>query len=110
MSSQRGTGRYPTSKNIFRLFPSLTIGNFFRVSAKNFLKLSLLIAEFFEEMDKLFLLLRLKTACYQGFVPSLIPTGVRWMYTPFEKRIFYLKTKNSRKPQCLRELSAEKIF
>lgn len=49
-------------------------------------------------MDILFFLFRLETACYQGFVPSLIPTGDRVCTPPFAKRNFRAKRKNSRKP------------
>ena len=59
---------------------------------------SLLIADFFEKMDKLFFLFRLESACYQGFTPSLVPNGVGVCTPPISKRIFHPKTKNSRKP------------
>ena len=70
----------------------------------------LLIADFFEEMDKLFFLLRLETAYYQGFTPSLIPTGVRVCTPPFTKRIFHPKTKNSRKSFIYGNFRLKKYF
>ena len=88
-------GEYPTNKKHFSLV--CTERRWYSTPFVSFL-LSLLIADFFEEMDKLFFLFRSEMACYQGFVPSLIPTGVRVCTPPFSKRIFQLKTKNSRKP------------
>ncbi len=71
---------------------------------------SLLIADFFEEMDKLFFLFRLETACYQGVVPSLVPNGVGVCTPPFTKRIFYPKTKNSRKSFIYGNFRLKKYF
>ena len=92
-------GEYPKEKNFFRFLLLLTNWElFFGFSKKAFSVPSLLIADFFEEMDILFFLFRLETACYQGFTPSLIPKEVGQMHTPFTKRILHPKTKNSRKP------------
>ena len=85
--------------NRYCLFPPLTNWELFcGFSKKTFSVPSLLIADFFEEMDKLFFLFRSEMACHQGFAPSLIPNGVGVCTPPFTKRIFHPKTKNSRKP------------
>ena len=57
----------------------------------------LLIADFFEGMDKLFFLLRLETAYYQGFTPSLIPIEVGVCTPPLQKEIFRSETKTAEK-------------
>ena len=69
---------------------------------------SLLIADFFEEMDILFFLFRLKSACYQGFIPSLVPNEVGQMHTPFFEKNFADENKKQPKTLYLREFSAEK--
>lgn len=96
-------GEYPKKKIVFRLLP---LNN----KLGNFLVPTLLIADFFEEMDKLFFLFRLKTACYQGFTPSLVPSGVGQMYTPFSERIFRTKRKNSRNPFIYGHFRLKKYF
>ncbi len=49
-------------------------------------------------MDKLFFLFRLKTACYQGFVPSLIPKEVGVCTPIFTKKFFVRKEKTAENP------------
>ena len=71
---------------------------------------SLLIADFFEEMDKLFFLFRSEMACYQGFTPSLVPNEVGQMHTPFFEKNFASENKKQPKTLYLRAFSAEKIF
>jgi len=70
----------------------------------------LLIADFFEKMDKLFFLFRLESACYQGFIPSLVPNEVGQMNTPLEEKFFHSETKNSRKPFIYGHFRLKKIF
>ena len=96
-------GEYPKMKIVFRLFP---LNN----KVGNFSVPSLLIADFFEEMDILFFLFRLKSACYQGFTPSLVPNGVGVCTPPFTERIFHPKTKNSRNPFIYGHFRLKKIF
>ena len=70
----------------------------------------LLIADFFEKMDKLFFLFRLESACYQGFIPSLVPNEVGQMNTPLEEKFFHSETKNSRKPFIYGNFRLKKYF
>lgn len=90
-------------KIVFRL---LSLNN----KVGNFAVPSLLIADFFEKIDKLFFLSLLKSACYQGFAPSLIPNGVGVMYSPFYEKNFSSKNQKQPKSLCLRAFSAEKYF
>jgi len=52
----------------------------------------------------------LKTACYQGFIPSLIPKEVGVCTPPFAKRIFRSKRKNSRNPFIYGHFRLKKYF
>ena len=70
----------------------------------------LLIADFFEKMDKLFFLFRLESVYYQGFIPSLVPNEVGQMHTPFYEKNFSSKNKKQPKTLYLRDFPAEKIF
>ena len=70
----------------------------------------LLIADFFEKMDKLFFLFRLESACYQGFTPSLVPNEVGVCTPPLEEKFFRSETKNSRNPFIYGNFRLKKYF
>ena len=70
----------------------------------------LLIADFFEGMDKLFFLFRSKSACYQGFTPSLIPLEVGVCTPPLQKEIFRSETKTAEKTIIYGHFRLKKYF
>lgn len=91
-------GEYPTSKNVFNLFLSLTNWRIFLEFGKK-----LFDAPTFN------CLLPLENGVYQAFVPSLIPTRVG-VCAPFFQNIFLLKTRKPPKSLINRAFSAVKIF
>ena len=91
-------GEYPTSKNVFHLFLSLTNWRISWEFGKKLFSVLTFNCWLFWGNGQIIFLFRLKTACYQGFIPSLVPNEVGQMDNPFSKRILHPKTKNSRKP------------
>lgn len=94
----------------FTLSLTNQLANFLGVWQKTFSVPSLLIADFFEEMDKLFFHFRSEMACYQGFIPSLVPNEVGVCTPPLQKEIFRSETKTAEKTIIYGHFRLKKYF
>ena len=80
-------GEYPTSKNVFHLFPSLTNWRIFWEFGKKLF-----------DVPTFNCLFPLGNGVYQAFVPSLVPNWVGRFGRSFLKNFFAQNTKTAEKP------------
>ena len=92
-------GEYPKKKIIFRLLLLTNqLANYYGVWQKNFFSTLTFNCWLFWGNGQIIFLFRLKTACYQGFISSLVPNGV-WVCTPpFLKKFCIRKQKTAENP------------
>ena len=105
-------GEYPTSKNIFHLFPSLTNWRIFWEFGKKLFDVPTFNCWLFEETEKWILcifLFPLKSALFSSFFPFTSSELGRSLWQAFFWKNFLLKTRKPPKSLINRTFSAVKI-
>jgi hypothetical protein len=97
--------------NRYCLFPSITNWQtILEFGKKTYFTSSLLIADFFRGIDKLFFSFPLENGVLSRFYPFTYTEGDRGYVQPFRRKNFYPVNKKQPKTLYLWAFSAEKIF